>query len=467
MSVGKVYIVGGGPGAPDLITMRGYRALLAADAILADQLLPASFLEDLGLSAADKLVEWLGDDEPRRSQEEINGWLVAQAQQGRVVVRLKGGDGFVFGRGEDEAGALTAAGIPWEVIPGPSAVTAVPTAAGFPLTRHAHGRSFAVATARVVGGAIRESFPQADTLVILMGVGVLEQVAQRLVTDGWSPDTPAAAVERGTLAWERRVTGTLQQMPALAAQAHLASPATLIVGEGAAPCGVARQRPTVLFTGLDPRYFSWLGNLIHWPALRLMHDGPGRRMLPQTVEQLGQRAFDWVLFTDRFAVTSMLRALQDRGADARLLSGMRLAALGPNTAVRLEEHGLRADVTSDGAVTTDAMELQPGQRVLVVLGTHLPGELGQRFEELDVQVTRLKLHRLVQNPELGRPLPEHDLVYFVSPAAVDIYWRVYGPAAFQRPVWSIGLFVEQRLARYGIESRVVFGETTGDLLQQP
>lgn len=462
MSVGKVYIVGAGPGSPDLITLRGYRALLAADAVLADQLLPPTFLDDLGLSSADKLVEWLGNDQPRRSQEEINRWLVEQARQGRTVARLKGGDAFVYGRGEDEAGALSEAGIPWEVIPGPSAVTAVPTAAGFPLTRHAQGRSFAVTTARVVGGAIGDGFPRADTLVILMGADVLDQVVARLLSDGWPTDAPAVAVERGTLAWERRVAGTLGQLPALAAQAHLGAPATVIVGEGASPCGVARQRPTVLFTGLDPRYFSWLGNLIHWPALKLMHDGPGRRLLPQVIERLGQRAFDWVLFTDRFAVTSLLRALQDRDADARLLGGMRIAALGPNTAVRLEEHGLLADVTGDGAATADAMQLRPGQKVLVVLGTHLPGELGQRFASLDLSITRLKLHRLVPNPELGRPLPEHDLVYFVSPAAVDVYWRTYGPAAFQRPVWSIGPFVEQRLARYGIESQVAFGEATED-----
>jgi uroporphyrinogen III methyltransferase/synthase len=316
-----------------------------------------------------------------------------------------------------------------------------------------------VATARVVGGAIRESFPRADTLVILMGVGVIQQVVARLLADGWAADTPAAAVERGTMAWERRLAGSLEQLPALAEHAKLGSPATLVVGEGASPCGVARRRPTVLFTGLDPRYFSWLGNLIHWPALKLLHDGPGRRLVPQTIEQLRRQAFDWVLFTDRFAVTSLLRAMQDRGADARLLGGMRIAALGPNTAARLQEHGLLADVTSDGAATADAMQVRPGQRVLVVLGTHLPGELGQRFASLDLAVTRLKLHRLTPNPELGRPLPEHDLIYFVSPAAVDAYWRVYGPAAFRRPVWSIGPFVEQRLAHYGIDSRVVFGGT--------
>lgn len=449
--------MGAGPGSPDLISLRGYRALLAADAVLADQLLPASFLDDLGISSADKLVEWLGDDQPRRSQEEINRWLVEQAQHGRTVVRLKGGDAFVFGRGEDEAAALSDAGIAWEVVPGPSASTAVPTSSGLPLTRHAQGRSFAVATARVVGGAIRDSFPQADTLVILMGVAVLDQIVARLRADGWPADTPAAAVECGTLAWERRVRGPLEQLPALARQASLGSPATVIVGNGAASSGPAQQRPTVLFTGLDPHNFSWLGNLIHWPALKLSHDGPGRRLLPQVIERLGQRFYDGVLFTDRFAVTSLLRALQDRGADARLLGGARLAALGPHTAARLQEYGLLADVCSDGAATADAMQARPGQQVLVVLGTHLPGELGRRFDSLDVNVTRLELHRLTPHPELGRPLPNHDLIYFVSPAAVDAYWHAYGPAAFQRPVWSIGTFVEQRLAHYGVESRVVFG----------
>jgi uroporphyrinogen III methyltransferase/synthase len=457
VSHGKVYIVGAGPGSPDLISLRGYRALLAADAVLADQLLPASFLDDLGISSADKLVEWLGDDHPRRSQEEINRWLIEQARHGRTVARLKGGDAFVFGRGEDEAAALSDAGIAWEVIPGPSASTAVPTSAGFPLTRHARGRSFAVATARVVGGAIRESFPRADTLVILMGVAVLDQIVARLLADGWSVDTPAAAVERGTLAWERRVAGTLEQLPALARQAQLGSPATLLVGTGAAAEGLVQQRPTVLFTGLDPRNFSWLGNLLHWPAQKLLHGGPGRRLLPQAIERLGRRDYAWVLFTDRFAVTSLLRALQDRGADARVLGGARLAALGPQTAARLEEHGLSADVCSDGAVTADVMQVRPGQQVLVVLGTHLPDELSRRFASLDVGLTRLKLHRLVPHPELGRPLPDHDLVYFVSPAAVDAYWQAYGPAAFRRPAWSIGTSVEQRLARYGIESRVVLG----------
>lgn len=456
MAPGKVYIVGAGPGAPDLISLRGYRALLAADAILADHLLPASFMDDLGLSSADKLVEWLGDDCPRRSQDDINRWLVEQARRGRTVVRLKGGDPFIYGRGEDEAGALSEAGIAWEVIPGATAATAAPTAAGLPLTRHAQSRSFAVATARLVGGALRESFPRTDTLVILMGVSVLDKVAARLLADGWPTDTPVAAVERGTLAWERRLEGTLAELSRLAAATGLAAPATLVVGHAASPARVARARPTVLFTGLDPRYFTWLGNLIHWPALKLLPDGPGRRELPQVTARLQERAYDWVLFTDRFAVTALVRALQDQGDDLRVLGGCRIAALGPNTAARLEEHGLLADAACDGAPAADAMRLEAGQSVLVVLGTHLPGELAARMTQLGACVTRLKLHRLIPNPELGRPLPEHDAIYFVSPAGVEAYWETYGPAAFERSVWSIGGFVERALSAHGIASSVVF-----------
>ena len=148
------------PGCADLISVRGFRRLLAADAVLIDRLLPERLVEELGLADSQRIVRWLGADRPRMDQNQINAWLVDQARSGRIVVRLKGGDPFVFGRGEEEATALSAAGIAWEVIPGTSTATAVATASGFPLTRHAQARTFAVATARVVGGAIAEAFPR-------------------------------------------------------------------------------------------------------------------------------------------------------------------------------------------------------------------------------------------------------------------------------------------------------------------
>ena len=131
----------------------------SADAILVDRLIPATFLEDLGVSSAGKLVQWLGSEEPHWTQEEVNRWLVATAKTGRTVARLKGGDPFVFGRGDSEIESLASHRIPWEVIPGASSATAVLGSAGLPLTRHGQRRSFAVATARVEGGQVSTSFP--------------------------------------------------------------------------------------------------------------------------------------------------------------------------------------------------------------------------------------------------------------------------------------------------------------------
>ena len=233
LETGKVILVGAGPGAPDLISLRGYRALLEADAILADRLVPPDFLEQLGIARAGKLVRWLGEQTPRWTQERINRWLATAARGGRMVVRLKGGDPLIFGRGDAEIEHLHGCGIPWEVIPGCSSATAVLTAAGLPLTRHGSGRSFAVATARVKGGAVQESFPRADSLVILMGVGVLPQVASRLLADGWPPETPAAIIERGTLPSERRLGGCLAELSVLAREAGVGSPALIVLGEAA------------------------------------------------------------------------------------------------------------------------------------------------------------------------------------------------------------------------------------------
>jgi uroporphyrin-III C-methyltransferase/precorrin-2 dehydrogenase/sirohydrochlorin ferrochelatase len=337
LGTGKVYIVGAGPGAPDLITVRAREALRSADVVLADRLVPSTFLEQLGIPTASKIVEWLGAPAPRWSQEQINGRLVEHARAGRTVVRLKGGDPFVFGRGDAEIECLAEHGIPWEVIPGCSSATAVLAAAGFPLTRHGEGRSFAVATARIAGGGVLGAFPTSDSLVIMMGIAVLDQIVARLLAQGWRPETPAAVIERGTLPWERRVRGPLAQLHQLAVDAGVGPPALVVVGRAAAPISACRKRPAIVFTGRDPAPLRDFGDLLHWPALE---DGP------------------------------------------------------------------------------------------------------------DGQADRV-------HPELGRPLPEHDVICFTHPAGVRAYWETYGPAAFRREVWCTDARARELLIRYGIASRWV------------
>ena len=153
--------------------------------------------------------------------------------------------------------------------------------------------------------------------MILMGVDCWEQAAACLLADGWPADTPAAAIESGTLAWERRVEGKLSELGLLVRQAGLASPATFIVGEAAVPCRVLRQRPTVLFTGLDPSGFRWLGSLLHWPALQLTDDQQGHLALNAMLPKVRAGEFDWVLLADKPAVAALMASLHRRRWDVR------------------------------------------------------------------------------------------------------------------------------------------------------
>ncbi len=228
---GKVYLVGAGPGSPDLISVRGFRALVKADAIIFDSLLPASFLDELGIQGEGKELRHLRRRGARESQDEINGLMGEWASRGMTVVRLKGGDPGVFGCLNEEIAFLSGRGIPWEVVPGPSVCTAALSAAGLPLTLRGEARSFAAVTARGVGGDFNETYPVADTLVVYMGVATSGKVAAQLMSQGWDAATPCLFIERACTADEHRVPCRLNQ--AGEAAGAVSSPAILIVGKAA------------------------------------------------------------------------------------------------------------------------------------------------------------------------------------------------------------------------------------------
>jgi uroporphyrin-III C-methyltransferase len=237
---GIVYLVGAGPGDPDLITVRGLRCLRRADVVVYDRLVHPGLLEDAPRPARRIYVGKRAGRHALR-QEEINALLVRQARKGRVVVRLKGGDPFVFGRGGEEALACTAAGVAWEVIPGVSSAVAVPAAAGIPVTHRQIAGGFAVVTGHCAGpeGSDRgidridwSAYARIDTLVILMGLERLAEITALLQIHGRAPGTPAAVISRGTLPDEQVVVGTLADLAERVAIAEgIESPATIVVGE--------------------------------------------------------------------------------------------------------------------------------------------------------------------------------------------------------------------------------------------
>jgi uroporphyrin-III C-methyltransferase len=232
-----VYLVGAGPGDPDLITVKGLRCLRMADVVVYDRLIDPALLDEARPDAA-RIFVGKGAGYHTMPQEQINALLVAHARQGRVVVRLKGGDPFVFGRGGEEAAALAAAGIPFEVVPGVSAAIAVPAYAGIPVTHRGHGSLMTVVTAHEcapAAGVDWEALARVGgTLIIMMGVAALPRVTQRLRDGGLAPHTPAAVIEQGTTAQQRVVEGTLADIAERAAAANIHPPAITVVGAVAA-----------------------------------------------------------------------------------------------------------------------------------------------------------------------------------------------------------------------------------------
>lgn len=231
---GRVVLVGAGPGDPDLITVRGARELAGADVVVFDRLAPAALL-DLAPAGVDRV--YVGKEPGRHAmrQADICDLLVREASAGRTVVRLKGGDPFVFGRGGEEAAACAAAGVPFEVVPGVTSAIAAPAAAGIPLTHRDAARSFAVVTGSQAHGEdtldLERMATATDTLVVLMAAGALPETCARLVAAGRDPETPAAIVQWAWTDDQRSVAGTLADLPTLAAVAAIGPPATLVVGE--------------------------------------------------------------------------------------------------------------------------------------------------------------------------------------------------------------------------------------------
>lgn len=232
--IGKVYLVGAGPGDPGLITVRGLELLRQADVVIYDRLVNPSLLEEAPGNAV-RIFAGKSSGTHSLPQDEINGLLIGHARSGQQVIRLKGGDPFVFGRGGEEAEALANAGIDFEVVPGVSSVTAVPAYAGIPLTDRRFSSSFAVITGHEYTGKRKKSIhwdhlaTAVDTIVVLMGLKTLPQIVPRLLAHGRSPQTPVALVRWGTTDLQETVTGTLADIVEKAA--FLDPPVVAVIGE--------------------------------------------------------------------------------------------------------------------------------------------------------------------------------------------------------------------------------------------
>lgn len=366
-SRGHVWLVGAGPGDPGLITWAGLEALRRADVVLYDRLGTADLLDEC---REDALLIDVGKAPGRAAmtQEEINAELIEHGRAGRQVVRLKGGDPFVFGRGGEEAEALAGAGIACSVVPGVTSAIGGLATAGIPITHRGIAASFAVVTGheapeRASEGVDWQRLATAvDTLVVLMGVGRLEAIVDALVAGGRDPSTPCAVIEQASTPAQRVVEAPLADIARVSRDAGIEAPALLVVGDVAAlrerlalsPRGaLAGKRVLVTRTR---RQASSLADALRregavpvlLPAIELE-----RRVDPAAADEVAGRLRDgrygWAVFTSDNAVQVAFELLEERGLDARAFAGVRICAIAGATAEALRQRGLLADLVPDEA----------------------------------------------------------------------------------------------------------------------
>jgi len=446
---GSVHLVGAGPGDPGLLTRRGEQLLRQANVVLFDRLVDQELLD---LAPHDAELIDVGKDPATRpggsatSQERINELMIERARRGLCVVRLKGGDPFVFGRGSEELAACVGARVLCEVVPGVSSAIAAPATSGVPVTARGRARSFAVVTAR--GGQDSagstehiidyHALARMDTVVVLMGCEHLEELVAGFLSAGWSPATPTCLVERATWPVHRSIRGTLAEIASFAQVGEFEPPTVLVVGSTAVDPYLSNgslgsrtilvTRPRSASRALVAELRQRGATVIECPLIRVEPIDP-----PPSLHDLSR--FDWIVFTSMHAVRSFAEALRIGGGDSRDLAGLRIAAVGARTAAELwSQLRLRADLVPQEhraaalsrALLAEMRRSETTPRVLFPCGTLAREELAAALREASVEVEELVVYRTLEEPPTPQArqavermvrLGDLDAVLLYSPSA--------------------------------------------------
>ena len=437
---GTVYLVGAGPGDPGLLTCRGRELLLSCDCIVHDYLVNPVILALAPATVARHDVGKRGGA-ASVTQESINAQLVALAARHRRIVRLKGGDPFLFGRGGEEAAALADAGIPFEVVPGVTSGTGVPAYAGIPITHRAASSAVAFVTGHRQAGEEGEldwaSFARIETLVLYMGMHRLAANCAALIAHGRDAQTPACSIQWGSYPQQRVVEGTLATLPDLVRAAGLGAPAITVIGEVVAYrkrirwfdnpqlrplfgkrilVTRARDQASELASGL-----RLLGaDAIEVPLTRFL---PAADPKPLAIAIAGIARYAWIAFTSANGVHFFWQALHAQGKDARALAGCRLAAIGVATGAALQEHGLAADLLPDRADSTSLIQslclTGAPTSILLPQADNARPTLASDLQTARWQVTAVVAYRAEAVAASLDALERLDAVTFASSGTVD------------------------------------------------
>lgn len=450
--MGKVYLVGAGPGDPGLLTVKGLDCIRKADVVVYDRLAHPDILAR-ARPETELIYVGKGPGAHTVKQEDISRLLVSKAQEEKTVVRLKGGDPYVFGRGGEEAEALASSGIPFEVVPGVTSAVAVPAYAGIPVTHRAHCSALGIITghedpAKPESGIKWDKIATGiDTLVLLMAVENLPSIVTELVKNGRDPSTPVALIRWGTRAEQQTLVGTLEDIVEQVRATGFESPAVTVVGDVVKLRDKLRwfdNRPLSGKKVLVTRSRDQAGALaqalreqgaepIEFPVIRI---SPPSSFAPLDAALDCIADYDWLLFTSANGVRVLLDRVRDLGRDVRSLKGPKIGAIGPKTAEAIADAGIKVDFTPTEfvaeAVVREFPENASGKRILIPRAEQarevLPDKLTEQGASVDVVESYRTEIEDSDTPRIKDMLAagEIDIVTFTSSSTVQNFATLVG-----------------------------------------
>ena len=494
MTEGKVFLVGAGPGDTGLITVRGKQLIDSADAVVYDALANSALLPPGARETGRPELYYVGKrggSKDSVTQEEINALLIKLAREGKRIVRLKGGDPFVFGRGSEEAQALNDASVTFEVIPGVTAGIAAAAYAGIPVTHRTLSTSVTFVT-----GHEDPSKPDTQTnwsalakaggtIVLYMGVKTLSGISDALIKGGMPAEIPAAAIQWATHPKQRTVVATLETIAAKAEEQNITAPVITVIGWSVVlrdELNWFEQRPLfgkrIVVTRatqqapiLSEKLRELGADAIEMPATQIARLDLGP--LRNSIDRIGD--YDWLIFTSQNAVAIFWEQLLGRGRDSRALAGLKIAAVGPATAGALLEHGITVDVIPQRFVAEGLLEMLgerddvSGSKVLYITAEGARDVLPSGLREMGAELAIIEAYRTIPDGEgaatLARAIEagKVDLATFTSASAVRGYIDAVGEdLALKVPAASIGPQTSDALREAGIEVEAEAEESTID-----
>jgi uroporphyrinogen III methyltransferase/synthase len=491
-SGGKVYLIGAGPGDPGLITVKGLECVKKADVIIYDYLANERLLDQ---RRPDAELIYVGKQGGRHilPQEEINVLIVKRAKEGKVVARLKGGDPFIFGRGGEEAEELVDNGIAFEIVPGVTAATAVPTYAGIPLTHRDHTASVAFVTghedptkeeSRVHWDKIATGI---GTLVFFMGMKNLSNIVDNLINHGRSPETPVALIQWGTRTDQRVVTGTLKDIITRVRTAKLGPPAIIVVGD------VVKLREKLNWYESKPLFGKRIvvtrsrdqasvfaemlidrgATTIEFPTIDVIPPASWNE-LDEAIS--GIETYAWIIFTSANAIRFFMDRLRSLNKDLRMLKGVNICVVGPKTAEALESYGLRPDLIpsefkAEGVIAALGGTKVRGQRFLIprakVARELIPDKLREQGAIVTVATAYENIRPAADVKRVSKLFEEKKIaaVTFTSSSTVHNFVEILGQKEYKSlmegvTVACIGPVTAKTAEEYGMKTDVMPKEYT-------